>query len=267
VSEERRELRTATVPIWRRFGFDVALLLAAVTIETVAIRNGALDPPVGSVYAGLAISLPAGLLPAPLIVWLGGLLLCVRAVLAIVAHIPAPSTRRFGAVVPGISSRGLRRRSGDLASGIIGLGLVVALGVGLGLFAATYEATKADLLRLAIEAAAEDYKIGDIDVATNTFATQAQWYSKEGGRQSAGAGDYVQIEGGSVNVHFVVQVVEMDDKSVVVTVTPKTFQHVGGSPQPRELAPDDPNLPGWVTGRTESLQLAIYNHAKQFARK
>ena len=150
VNEERQEMRTARRPIWRRFGLDVALLVAAVAIEIVAIRRGALDPPVGSVYAGLAISLPTGLLPAPVIVWVGGLLLCVRAMVGIVSHTPAPSNRRFGSVVPGISSRGLRRRSGDLASGIVGLGLVVALGVGLALFAATYDATKAEDARFAV---------------------------------------------------------------------------------------------------------------------
>ena len=150
VSEERREMRGVTVPAWRRFGLDVALLIVAAAIEIAAIRRGALDPPVGSVYAGLAISLPIGLLPAPLIAWVGGLLLCVRAMLGIVSHTPAPSNRRFGAVVPGISSRGLRRRAGDLASGIVGLGLVVAFGVSLGLFAATYDATKADDARFAV---------------------------------------------------------------------------------------------------------------------
>ncbi len=152
VSEERRSMRAPTVPAWRRLGLDVALLMAAVLIEIVAIRRGALDPPAGSVYAGVAVSLPAGLLPAPLLVWVGGLLLCVRTMLAIVAHAPAPSNRRFGAIVPGIASRGLRRRSGDLASGIIGLGLVVAFGVGLALFAATYDATKAADARFTVGA-------------------------------------------------------------------------------------------------------------------
>lgn len=129
---------------------------------------------------------------------------------------------------------------------------------------ATYQTSLGEMFRLAIEAASEDYKIGQIDEATATFSTQAQWYSAEGGRQSSGAGDFVQIENGSVNVHFVVELVEMGEGRIAVNVTPKTFQHVGGSPQPRELTPDDPNLPGWVTGRTESLQLAIYNHAKQY---
>lgn len=132
---------------------------------------------------------------------------------------------------------------------------------------ATYHASLQEMFKLAIEAASEDYKIGQIDEQAAAFSTQEQWYSKEGGRQSIGAGDYVHIEGGSVNVHFIVRLTEMSDKSIVVTVTPKTFQHVGGSPQPRELKPDDPNLPGWVSGRTESLQLAIYNHAKQYTTK
>ena len=152
VNEERRALRSSTAPAWRRFGLDVALLIVAVAIEVVAIRRGALDPPVGSVYAGIAISLPVGLLPAPLIAWVGGVLLCVRAMVGIVSHLPTPSHRRFGAVVPGLSSRGLRRRAGDLASGIVGLGLVVAFGVSLGLFAATYDATKAADARFAVGA-------------------------------------------------------------------------------------------------------------------
>ena len=95
---------------------------------------------------------PWACLPAPLIAWVGGLLLCVRAMVGIVSHLPTPSHRRFGAVVPGLSSRGLRRRAGDLASGIVGLGLVVAFGVSLGLFAATYDATKAADARFAVGA-------------------------------------------------------------------------------------------------------------------
>ena len=97
-----------------------------------------------------------------------------------------------------------------------------------------------------------------------------QWYTHEGGRQSAGAGDMVQIEGGSVRLSIVVEVVEVNslpEPTYAVKVTPKTFEALSGSPQPRELAPDDPNLPGWITGRVESLQVAIYKRAQQFAAK
>jgi putative ABC transport system permease protein len=149
VSEERRAMRASSEPLWRRYGLDVVLLVTAVAIQAVAIRRGALDPPAGSVYAGLAISLPTGLLPAPLIVWVGGLLICVRAILVTAAHAPT-SPARFGSIVPGIWSRGIRRRANDLASGMIGLGLVVAFGVELTLFAATYDAAKAQDIRFSL---------------------------------------------------------------------------------------------------------------------
>lgn len=131
---------------------------------------------------------------------------------------------------------------------------------------ATYKAQPADLYRIAEEVASVDYKIADRQPPKG-FATMPQWYTHEGGRQSAGAGDYVQIEGGSVRLSIIVEVVETDAGSFAVKVTPKTFEHLSGSPQPRELMPDDPNLPPWVTGRVESLQLAIYKQAQQFAAK
>lgn len=132
---------------------------------------------------------------------------------------------------------------------------------------ATYQTSAMDMYKVALETAAEDYKIGETNDEQAVFATVPQWYSPEGGRQSTGAGDFVQLDDRSVQLSLVVEVVELDDQHVAVKVTPVTMQHLSGSPQPRELAPDDPNLPGWVTGRAESLQLAIYNHAKQFVRK
>ena len=45
---------------------------------------------------------------------------------------------------------------------------------------------------------------------------------------------------------------------------PKTFQHISGSPKPRELAPDDPNLPGWVQGRVETLYVEIHKSLQKY---
>lgn len=132
---------------------------------------------------------------------------------------------------------------------------------------ATYQTSAADMYKVALQTAAEDYKIGETDEEHAVFATVPQWYSPEGGRQSAGAGDFVQLDDRSVQLSLVVEVTELASDRVTVQVTPVTMQHLSGSPRPRELKPDDPNLPGWVTGRAESLQLAIYNHAKQFTTK
>ncbi len=132
--------------------------------------------------------------------------------------------------------------------------------------AAQYQAPPKHLLDLALQVTQSDYKIGAIDIDGLKFSTEPQWYSPEGGRISAyteGNGDFVNAGGGDVQVWFVVQVRLVENDRVFVEITPRTFQLIGGSPQPRELKPDDPNVPGWVHGRVDSLALAIYEQAKK----
>lgn len=129
---------------------------------------------------------------------------------------------------------------------------------------AHYAATPQTLFDIAMEVAQRDYKIGDVDVEHARFATAPQFYNAEGGRQSPGAGGYVQMGGGSIELTLVVEVLPAD-QGQVIAITPKAFQVVSGSPKPRELAPDDPALPGWVHGRVDSLAVAIYDAAKQHA--
>ena len=129
---------------------------------------------------------------------------------------------------------------------------------------AHYNASTDTLYQIAKQTAAEDYKIGAEDNVQGVFATVEQWYSPEGGRQSAGAGDFVNLDDKSVLLSLIVEIVPMDEGGQMVRVTPKVFQHLSGSPKPRELNPDDPNMPGWVQGRVETLQAAIYKNAKQY---
>jgi hypothetical protein len=129
---------------------------------------------------------------------------------------------------------------------------------------ATYRAPPNSLFQIALQATQEDYKIGDAAPELGTFITAEQWYSPEGGRQSFGAGDVAQVSDRSVNLMLVVEITELDEGRFAIKVTPKTLQYVSGSPKPRELAPDDPNLPGWVQGRVEALQVRIHNAAKQY---
>ena len=142
INQERRQMHVAQVPAWRRLHLDLVLLAAAGIAGVLALRTGAFDPPPGSVYSGVAISVPSRLLLAPLMVWVGGLLLCVRLFLAVAARLPLRSTDPFGSVVHGVLGRSLRRRSWALATGIIGLGLVVGFGTSLAIFSATYDAAK-----------------------------------------------------------------------------------------------------------------------------
>ncbi len=132
--------------------------------------------------------------------------------------------------------------------------------------ATQYKAPPKHLLDLALQVTQSDYKIGAIDIDGLKFATEPQWYSAEGGRRGTNSdvnGDYANIGGGDVQVTLVVQVRLVENDRVVVEVTPRTFELVSGSPQPRELKPDDPNLPPWVLGRVDSLAMAIYDQAKK----
>ena len=103
----------------------------------------------------------------------------------------------------------------------------------------TYKMNAPDMLALAEEVAQETYPIGKVDEQEMAFITQPKWYGPERDLESPGAGGYVQLRAHSVQVAFIVKVVELAGGDVAVTVTPKTFQEISGSPQPRELAPDD----------------------------
>jgi hypothetical protein len=135
---------------------------------------------------------------------------------------------------------------------------------------ARYEGNAAELFDIIERTTAEDYKIADVkraDEQDASFAlmTMPQWYNPEGGRESPGIDDFVSVVDRSIQLAIIVQLAAAEPSGYVVTVTPKTFQHLSGSPKPRELSPDDPNLPGWVQGRVEELHLRIHKALQKHA--
>jgi hypothetical protein len=130
---------------------------------------------------------------------------------------------------------------------------------------ASYAGSPAEMFAIIEQIVGQDYKIAEVRRSDGyALVTDRQWYTPEGGRQSAGAGDYVQLDDRSVNLSLLVELVEMDMGRVMVTVTPTTLQFIAGSPQPRELKPDDPNLPPWVHGRVETLYVEIHKRLKPY---
>lgn len=133
----------------------------------------------------------------------------------------------------------------------------------------TYVGDAVDIFNAAQQVVGENYKLQDVGRADEGFrlVTVEQWYSPEGGRQSAGGGDFVQVVDRSVLLQMIVDVVPTASDRVVIQVTPRTLQHISGSPKPRELAPDDPNVPGWVTGRVDQLHHDIYKGLQRYVVK
>jgi putative ABC transport system permease protein len=143
ISQERGELAPTRRPAWQRLGLDFIMLAAVAIGEWAALRAGAFDAPAGSVYEGRAVSLPSHLLLAPLLAWVAGMLLSVRVFQGIASRLPAPAPPRFGPPVRGTLARSLRMRSWALAGGVVAVGLVVAFGTALAIFASSYDAGKA----------------------------------------------------------------------------------------------------------------------------
>ncbi len=142
ISGERREMALAATPPWRRLRLDYIAVALTGIAAAVAVRRGAFETPAGSVSAGQSISLPSHLLLLPLGAWIAGTVLAVRAPESVARWLPVARPPRFGALVPGVLGRSLKRRTGPLIIGVLGVGLVAAFGVGLATFASTYDAAK-----------------------------------------------------------------------------------------------------------------------------
>jgi putative ABC transport system permease protein len=139
---ERREMALDRPPLWRRLRLDFVAVLAVAAASVIALRNGAFDAPIASVSTGQSVALSTHLLLLPLGAWFAGTLLSVRVFEVLAKRLPVSGPPRFGPLVRGILSRSLSRRPKGLVTGIVGVGLVVAFGVGLASFAATYDAAK-----------------------------------------------------------------------------------------------------------------------------
>lgn len=143
VSGERRAMTAESQPAWRRWRLDYVAAAMATMGSALAVRNGAFDAPSGAVSTGLSTTLRSQLLLLPLAAWFVGTLLSARLFEGLARHLRVPRPPRFGPIVRGILARTLSRRSRPLVTGIVGVGLVVAFGLGLSIFAATYDASKA----------------------------------------------------------------------------------------------------------------------------
>jgi len=129
---------------------------------------------------------------------------------------------------------------------------------------ATYATEPQRVFELAMDAARESYKIGGVDQARLVFATVPRVYNPDGGLESTGADDYLHFQDHSMRVSLLVEIVVTADHHVAVTVTPRAQELLAGSPKPRDIAPDDPALPGFVHGRVDALAYAIFERAKPY---
>jgi putative ABC transport system permease protein len=137
VLEARRAAVRARKPLWQRLYLDVAALAVSGLIYWLTARTG--FSAVVNPDSNPTLSLSVYMFFAPALLWLGATLLLVRLrgrIVAIVARRAAggraTSMRGFLAVSAG-------RRGAAINRGLVVVGLLLAFGVSLGIFSATYD--------------------------------------------------------------------------------------------------------------------------------
>jgi putative ABC transport system permease protein len=167
-SEERREMEVARAPVWMRMRLDLILLGVAAVVEIVTYLGGGFSP---RQTEGQALSLSFYILLTPMLAWFGAVLLGARLVLMGAPRIPGAGKGRFGTLVGGTLRRSLKRRSSNLAAGIIGVGLTLGFGTSAAVFIATYHAEKAADARFVVGS--------DIRVTPSVLARQPPSFTSQ----------------------------------------------------------------------------------------
>ena len=165
-------------PLWRRVGLDI-IGVAVVAIGTVvALRANAFDGAAGSVYFGQAVELDLPLLVLPVTVWITGSLLAARIFGALLTRSQPNSTGHVGRPLRSLYRFSVGRRPWTIGNGAIVVALIVAIATSLGIFTASYDASKAADARYAT---GSDIRVTPSPTAQRTYSvTDADVFRTDG---------------------------------------------------------------------------------------
>jgi putative ABC transport system permease protein len=133
VTGSRRE----GVPVWQRFYLDFVALAGAGLIYWLTVRTG--FSAVVNPDSNPTLSLSVYMFFAPALLWLGSALLLVRLRGRALAWLAARASGGRASTWPGFLLASSGRRGSALNRGLLVVGLLLAFGVSLGLFVATYD--------------------------------------------------------------------------------------------------------------------------------
>lgn len=128
---------------------------------------------------------------------------------------------------------------------------------------ARYQGDKLTLFA-AVKAATESkFKLQKSDETTLGMQTIGRWYSPDGLAVSASTDDVRDLVDQSINLTIVVELLP-DGDNWVVAVRAIMMRFNKGQPKPDPLDAKNPSVPGWVHGKIDQLQFAIYERMKQY---
>ena len=137
VSEARRSVRRSSTPLWQRLYVDLLCLVVAGLVYWLTARTG--FSAVVNPDSNPTLSLSVYMFLAPALLWIGAALLLVRLRGRLVARLAARAAGGRASTPVGFLLVSAGRRGPALNRGLLVLGLLLAFGVNLAIFAATYD--------------------------------------------------------------------------------------------------------------------------------
>ena len=137
VSENRRSARRERVPLWQRLYLDVLCLVISGLVYWLTVRTG--FSAVVNPDSNPTLSLSVYMFLAPALLWLGSALLLVRLRGNALGWIAARAAGTRATSWRGFLLASAGRRGAAINRGLLVVGLLLAFGVNLGIFTATYD--------------------------------------------------------------------------------------------------------------------------------
>ena len=137
VTESRRSVRRAGTPLWQRLYLDVVALALAGLVYWLTARTG--FSAVVNPDSNPTLSLSVYMFLAPLLLWLGAALLVLRLRGRALAWASARAVGGSARTPLGFLLASAGRRGAALNRGLLVVGLLLAFGVSLAIFTATYD--------------------------------------------------------------------------------------------------------------------------------
>jgi putative ABC transport system permease protein len=137
VTEGRRSVQRTGKPLWQRLYLDVAALAVAGLVYWLTARTG--FSAVVNPDSNPTLSLSVYMFLAPALLWVGAALLLIRLHGRVISGVAARAAGGRARSWPGFLLTSAGRRGPAINRGLLIVGLLLAFGVELGLFAATYD--------------------------------------------------------------------------------------------------------------------------------
>ncbi len=137
IGDARRSVRREGRPLWRRLYLDLVALAVAGLVYWFTLRTG--FSAVVNPDSNPTLSLSVYMFLAPALLWIGAALLLVRLRGGLVALIAGRVAGGRASTTSGFLLASASRRGEAINRGLLVLGLLLAFGVNLGIFVATYD--------------------------------------------------------------------------------------------------------------------------------